>query len=180
MCRPLCLRLLLPPLGGPPLTACHPLHPVPPAPPRRIPATIAECKSEAAVLRSKWAQLRELPSTEVRRGAGWEEQRCLWKTACSCRALQGCRGSAAVRWLAARRHQSQQAGRPWQRRCRPRLCACAAPPAATSRFSRSHPPPPCCLPLQVATYLGFTAELYAWFCLGEIVGRGGSLTGYHV
>jgi hypothetical protein len=34
--------------------------------------------------------------------------------------------------------------------------------------------------LQVATYVGFAAELYAWFCIGEIVGRGGSLTGYNV
>jgi len=36
------------------------------------------------------------------------------------------------------------------------------------------------LPLQVAIYAGFVAELYAWFCVGEIVGRGGSLTGYSV
>jgi F-type H+-transporting ATPase subunit g len=34
--------------------------------------------------------------------------------------------------------------------------------------------------LQVATCVGFAAELYAWFCIGEIVGRGGSLTGYNV
>ncbi|KAK9842225.1 hypothetical protein WJX81_001410 [Elliptochloris bilobata] len=33
---------------------------------------------------------------------------------------------------------------------------------------------------EVATYLGFTAELYAWFCVGEIIGRGGTLTGYSV
>lgn len=33
---------------------------------------------------------------------------------------------------------------------------------------------------QLATYLGFGAELYAWWCVGEIVGRGGSLTGYSV
>lgn len=26
----------------------------------------------------------------------------------------------------------------------------------------------------------FGIELYAWFCLGEIVGRGFTLTGYHV
>lgn len=37
--------------------------------------------------------------------------------------------------------------------------------------------PCCCLPFQVAIYAGFLAELYAWFCIGEIVGRGGSLTG---
>jgi len=24
----------------------------------------------------------------------------------------------------------------------------------------------------------FAAEVYAWFCVGEIVGRGGKLTGY--
>jgi F-type H+-transporting ATPase subunit g len=33
---------------------------------------------------------------------------------------------------------------------------------------------------EVATYLGFAAELYAWFAIGEIVGRGGTLTGYAV
>lgn len=33
---------------------------------------------------------------------------------------------------------------------------------------------------EMGTYLGFAAELYAWFCIGEIVGRGGSLTGYSV
>lgn len=32
----------------------------------------------------------------------------------------------------------------------------------------------------MATYLGFAAELYAWFVIGEIIGRGGSLTGYNV
>ena len=26
----------------------------------------------------------------------------------------------------------------------------------------------------------FGIELYAWFCLGEIVGRGFTVTGYHV
>lgn len=35
-------------------------------------------------------------------------------------------------------------------------------------------------PPQMALYAGFAAELYAWFCIGEIVGRGGSLTGYSV
>ncbi|EEH60308.1 uncharacterized protein MICPUCDRAFT_50408 [Micromonas pusilla CCMP1545] len=24
----------------------------------------------------------------------------------------------------------------------------------------------------------FTAEVYAWFCVGEVLGRGGSITGY--
>lgn len=62
----------------------------------RIPTGMAECSREAAVMRQKWANLRELPATEV------------------------------------------------------------------------------------ATYVGFAAELYAWFCLGEIVGRGGTLTGYSV
>jgi hypothetical protein len=33
---------------------------------------------------------------------------------------------------------------------------------------------------EMATYLGFAAELYAWFAIGEIVGRGGTLTGYAV
>ncbi|PSC73707.1 hydrogen-transporting ATP rotational mechanism [Micractinium conductrix] len=33
---------------------------------------------------------------------------------------------------------------------------------------------------ELATYGGFAAELYAWFCIGEIIGRGGSLTGYNV
>lgn len=26
----------------------------------------------------------------------------------------------------------------------------------------------------------FAGECYAWFCVGEIVGRGGSITGYKV
>ncbi len=26
----------------------------------------------------------------------------------------------------------------------------------------------------------FAGECYAWFCVGEIVGRGGTLTGYRV
>jgi hypothetical protein len=33
---------------------------------------------------------------------------------------------------------------------------------------------------QVGIALGFTAELYAWICLGEIAGRGGTLVGYSV
>lgn len=33
---------------------------------------------------------------------------------------------------------------------------------------------------ELATYLAFGAEVYAWFCIGEIVGRGGSLTGYNI
>jgi F-type H+-transporting ATPase subunit g len=37
-----------------------------------------------------------------------------------------------------------------------------------------------CFLLQLATYLAFGAEVYAWFCIGEIVGRGGSLTGYDI
>lgn len=41
-----------------------------------------------------------------------------------------------------------------------------------------HPfPPPA---PQLATYLAFGAEVYAWFCIGEIIGRGGSLTGYSI
>ena len=34
-------------------------------------------------------------------------------------------------------------------------------------------------PQQVGTAALFTAEVYAWFCVGEIVGRGGSITGYY-
>lgn len=30
----------------------------------------------------------------------------------------------------------------------------------------------------IATGMVFAAETYAWFCVGEIVGRGGKLTGY--
>ncbi|MDA9097693.1 ATP synthase subunit g [bacterium] len=33
-------------------------------------------------------------------------------------------------------------------------------------------------PSQVGTAALFTTEVYAWFCVGEIVGRGGGLTGY--
>ena len=31
---------------------------------------------------------------------------------------------------------------------------------------------------EVGTAALFSAEVYAWFCVGEIIGRGGSLTGY--
>lgn len=31
---------------------------------------------------------------------------------------------------------------------------------------------------EVGTAALFSAEVYAWFCVGEIVGRGGGLTGY--
>ena len=34
--------------------------------------------------------------------------------------------------------------------------------------------------MQMAVYAGFAAEVYAWFAIGEIVGRGGSLTGYNL
>jgi len=34
--------------------------------------------------------------------------------------------------------------------------------------------------MQMAQYVGFAAELYAWFVIGEIIGRGGSLTGYTI
>lgn len=40
--------------------------------------------------------------------------------------------------------------------------------------------PPHLPSLQLATYVAFGAEVYAWFCIGEIVGRGFSLTGYSV
>ena len=30
----------------------------------------------------------------------------------------------------------------------------------------------------IGTAVVFAAEVYAWFCVGEIVGRGGKLTGY--
>lgn len=32
--------------------------------------------------------------------------------------------------------------------------------------------------VQAAIYVGFAAEVFAWFCVGEIVGRGFSLSGY--
>ncbi|KAL4855911.1 hypothetical protein ACK3TF_003673 [Chlorella vulgaris] len=48
--------------------------------------------------------------------------------------------------------------------------------AARSKFANLKEMPT----TEVATYVGFAAELYAWFCIGEIVGRGGSLTGYNV
>ena len=31
---------------------------------------------------------------------------------------------------------------------------------------------------EVGTGAAFCAECFAWFCIGEIVGRGGTLTGY--
>jgi F-type H+-transporting ATPase subunit g len=33
---------------------------------------------------------------------------------------------------------------------------------------------------EMGTYLAFAAELYAWFSIGEILGRGGSITGYDI
>lgn len=33
---------------------------------------------------------------------------------------------------------------------------------------------------EMGVYLAFAAELYAWFAIGEIVGRGGSITGYDI
>lgn len=33
---------------------------------------------------------------------------------------------------------------------------------------------------QVGTYALFVGELYAWFCVGEIVGRGFTLVDYDV
>lgn len=34
--------------------------------------------------------------------------------------------------------------------------------------------------VQMATYAGFVAEVYAWFAIGEIIGRGGTLSGYSI
>mgnify|MGYP000193189699 FL=1 len=39
-------------------------------------------------------------------------------------------------------------------------------------------PPNPSLSTQVGTAALFAGEVYAWFCVGEIVGRGGGLTGY--
>lgn len=33
---------------------------------------------------------------------------------------------------------------------------------------------------EMGMYLGFAAELFAWFSIGEIIGRGGSITGYDI
>ncbi|KAK9829933.1 hypothetical protein WJX72_008720 [[Myrmecia] bisecta] len=33
---------------------------------------------------------------------------------------------------------------------------------------------------EVGTYALFAGELFAWFCVGEIIGRGGSISGYNV
>ena len=52
----------------------------------------------------------------------------------------------------------------WQHRGTPEI-------APTTHLS------PLCSP-QVGTAALFSAEVYAWFCVGEIIGRGGSLTGY--
>ena len=34
--------------------------------------------------------------------------------------------------------------------------------------------------MQVGQQALFAAELYAWFCVGEVIGRGGSLAGYKI
>lgn len=71
---------------------CHPIHP--PADPftcplptsmrctrclvvRRIPTGVQQCKAEAGAIRQKWANLRELPTTEASAG---------------CEAALGCTG----------------------------------------------------------------------------------------
>lgn len=36
------------------------------------------------------------------------------------------------------------------------------------------------LDVQVGVQLLFAGELYAWFCVGEVIGRGGSLSGYSI
>ena len=37
------------------------------------------------------------------------------------------------------------------------------------------------LPLsEVGVYAAFGAEVFAWFCVGEIVGRGGTISGYDI
>lgn len=33
---------------------------------------------------------------------------------------------------------------------------------------------------EAAKYGAFGAEVFAWFCIGEIIGRGGSISGYNV
>jgi F-type H+-transporting ATPase subunit g len=33
---------------------------------------------------------------------------------------------------------------------------------------------------EAGMYVAFGAELFAWFCVGEIVGRGGSINGYNI
>ena len=37
-----------------------------------------------------------------------------------------------------------------------------------------------CCSLQAGTYALFAAEVYAWFCVGEIAGRGFTFGGYNV
>lgn len=59
----------------------------------------------------------------------------------------------------------------------------------TPFFAHTEPPPtlrsratsdlaPSLPSSQVGTAALFAGEVYAWFCVGEIIGRGGSLTGY--
>lgn len=53
------------------------------------------------------------------------------------------------------------------------------PPEATTVRSRATSDLAPSLPSsQVGTAALFAGEVYAWFCVGEIIGRGGSLTGY--
>ena len=53
----------------------------------------------------------------------------------------------------------------------PALSAAHGVPAAHSRDLSC---------LQVGTYALFVGEVYAWYCVGEIVGRGFSVAGYNV
>lgn len=52
----------------------------------------------------------------------------------------------------------------------------STPDAPTGHHPFKHRPP--FTHAQAAVYAGFAAEVFAWFCVGEIIGRGFTLSGY--
>lgn len=119
------------------------------------------------MLKSKWGQLRELNTSEVL--VGWPRRHApaLGRPAAG--------GGGWSRRMLLLLLDAARCGR----RISVLLLAPASPMPLHTRLPPTHATPPPCFP-QVAVYVGFAAELYAWMCIGEIIGRGGSLTGYNV
>jgi hypothetical protein len=118
---------------------------------RSIPQRYAHAQTELAAAKQVWARRSELPLSEVRAPR-------------ECRARVTCRSARACsppHLLPRPRARSPPRLRP-----RPR-----SPRRCTPLPLRAFAP-------QVAVYGAFGAELFAFFCVGEIVGRGGSLTEY--
>ena len=120
-------------------------------PARRLPAAVEAAQAEMKVVESKWHNRMELPMKEVRRTPPFTLPRAHLEK----RPLHGCPASGARR-----------AGH---------VCPSFRP---TSCLLLIAPLPHPLASSQVGTAALFTTEVYAWFVVGEIIGRGGSLTGY--